>query len=75
MKLTIQEIHYYNKLVTKNKIENYILCPFNPKDIVVLKVNEDYEPLFECISCDSIFKLNDYAKINIKSIIDKYSKL
>ena len=70
--LSIQEIHYYTKLVEKNKIKNLILCPFNKLDIVITKFDEDDMPYFYCLSCKSVFKLSKDVEDIIKIAIDKY---
>lgn len=64
MKLTIQEVHYYNNLVKIGKALK-INCPIDETDIVVSKLDEEDRVFFYCISCKTSFYpgLNTIEKI------------
>jgi hypothetical protein len=70
--LSIQEIHYYNRLVESENVHNLIKCQFDSSDIVVTKVDEDDKPYFFCLGCDSVFKLSQETEKIIKITIDKF---
>ena len=70
--ITIQEIHYYTKLVEDKNIKNLIVCPFDPSGIILTKLSDDDTFYFECLSCESTFKLGQRIEKIIKNTIDKY---
>jgi hypothetical protein len=70
--LTPQEVHFYNKLVESEKVHNFIVCPSNSLDIVVMKLDEDDMVYFYCISCKTKFKLHKDIEDTIKGSILKY---
>lgn len=64
MKLTIQEVHYYDDLVKIGKALK-INCPIDETDIVISKLDEEDKVFFYCISCKTSFYpgLNTIEKI------------
>lgn len=64
MKLTIQEVHYYNDLVKIGKALK-INCPIDETDIVISKLDKEDKVFFYCISCKTSFYpgLNTIEKI------------
>ena len=72
--LSMQEVHYFTRLVEKEKVKNIITCPFDPTDIVITKSDEDDLPFFYCLSCKTSFKLNKDTEDIIRIIINKFLK-
>ena len=64
MSLTIQEVNYYNTLVSKGQALK-IICPFdedkNFPDTVISRIDESDNVFFYCLGCSSSF----YPGINL----------
>jgi hypothetical protein len=69
MRMSLQEIHYYNNLVEHDNYNNLITCPFDKDDVIVTRADENDEPEFYCLHHKNTFKINDSAKSEIKKII------
>jgi hypothetical protein len=70
MELTIQEVNYYNELVTNGKAKK-IECKFDTDDTVVSKVDSNDNVFFYCLGCHSSF----YPGINLIERIKGYISL
>ena len=70
MDITIQEVHYYNRLAENFQAEP-ILCPYDDNSfshIILTKIDDDEKVYFKCITCDSKF----YPGINLIQRIKSY---
>jgi len=70
--LSIKEVHFYNDLVNKGIVKK-INCPFEEDEHIVISItNESDEVLFECLTCNTIFKPGINTEQIIKSAIEKH---
>jgi hypothetical protein len=72
--LSIQHIAFYKKLVDEKNFSP-INCPFDKNDvehIVISKVDQDYKVYFECLYCNTTFRLGLNAERKILSAIEKH---
>ena len=70
MDLSIQEVHYYNDLVSAYKAEQ-ILCPYDDSTfshILLTSLDKEAKVFFKCVTCDTKF----YPGINLIQRIKSY---
>jgi len=70
--LSVLEIHYFTRLVEEGKVKNIIKCPFGSDDIIITKVDENTNPYFYCLNCQTSFSLGKRIEKIIKITIDKF---
>lgn len=71
MNLSIQEINFYNQLSDKGLTEK-VECVFDSRDIMTTRVDEDNNPYFYCISCNTKYDIGKNTQEKIKKTIDNY---
>ncbi len=72
--LTVKEINTYINLSKRGFVQK-ITCPFDSSDAIVTKVNDDLEPFFYCLNCNSTFIPGGNTENRIRESINKIKSL
>jgi hypothetical protein len=71
MDLSVQEINFYNSLCDLG-IAQKIECVFDTNDIIITKIDENNNPYFYCITCNTKYDIGTNTIEKIKKTIDNY---
>jgi hypothetical protein len=74
--ISIKEVHFYNNLAKRGLVEP-MLCPFNEdgvgNHIVLPNIDKNDELFFNCLTCNTNFKLGLNTEEIIQKTIKKYN--